>query len=147
MSALCLPALHTWTGDFFPHILSMCCQIRWAPVNSTPRFLNRDLSLVCVTWVHSQICRQVGPLWFKLNCKHFQDDGWHFSLVPITTATKHRSGFKRCSYLPRPGALSWGACWVDMSAWDDKLWGDNCSCFIRGNGPVVQVEERKTVGQ
>lgn len=52
------------------------------------------------------------------------------------------------NYLPRPVELSWDACWVDMlSAWDDKLWGDNCSCFITGNWPVVQVKEGETVGR
>lgn len=38
---------------------------------------------------------------------------------------------------PRPEALSWDGPWVDMlSAWEDELWGDNCSCLTTGKLPA-----------
>ena len=37
---------------------------------------------------------------------------------------------EKMSHPPRPAALSWGIPWVNMlSAWEDELRGDNCSCF------------------
>lgn len=50
----------------------------------------------------------------------------------------------RMRHLPRPPAPSWCApCMDRLSAWEDELRGDNCSCFTTGKGPAREWNYQK----
>lgn len=139
MSTLHLPTLHTRIWDFFPPIPPLEAvrsdELQWTRLHDFKKSFKSHLHY---------LSRFSGLPSFEV----WNKPGKREPRVCYAGYRHRNVKGGNGNHLPRPVALSWDACCVDiLSAWDDKLWGDNCSCFMTGNGPVVQAMERQKVGQ